>query len=515
MKYDVVVVGAGSAGAIVAARLAMAGDRSVLLLEAGPDYPDFAMLPDDLKYGHAGGADVTVSEEHNWDFTGTANESAEAMSVPRGKVTGGTSAINGQTFIRGLPEDFDRWAAWGSDEWSYEKVLPFFRKLETDMDFSDDFHGTDGPVPVRRFPESEWLPPQRAFLEACVDAGYGRVDDINNPDASGVGPFAFNNINGVRMSSSLAYLAPVRHMLNLTIRPDCTVHRLVVERGRVTGIEVESGGEEFVVEAMHTVLSAGTIGNPHILMLSGIGPEEHLQDMGIPVVRSLNGVGENFSDHPMSFVTAKVKDESALDPLGPRLALALRYSSGSFPHPNEMLMWMQAFATERASRGGDRMTPVGIRICVGVYLATSKGRIRLRSLDPGVQPDLLYNLLQTEDDLVRMREGVRAAVDLFSHPAFESLVDTRIEPLDSDLQSDDSLDVWLRREVTTAQHITGTCKMGPDTDPSAVVDQYGNVHGVEGLTIADASIMPDSVRANTNATTMMIGERIAEILLRG
>ena len=160
------------------------------------------------------------------------------------------------------------------------------------------------------------------------------------------------------------------------------------------------------------------------------------------------------------------------------------------------------------------MTPVGIRICVGVYLATSKGRVRLQSLDPNVQPELLFNLLQTEEDLVRMREGVRAAVDLFRHPAFEPLVDRRIEPLDSDLETDDSLELWLRREVTTAQHITGTCKMGPVSDPSAVVDQHGNVHGLEGLTIADASIMPDSVRANTNATTMMIGERIADFLLR-
>ena len=514
MKYDVAVVGAGSAGAIVATRLAMDKDRSVLLLEAGPDYPDFDTLPDDLKYGLGGGADVLVSEQHNWHFTGTANEQAETMLVPRGKVTGGTSAVNGQVFLRGLPDDFDTWAAWGNAEWSFERLLPFFRKLETDLDFSDDFHGTRGPIPCRRFLESEWLPPQKAFHQACLDAGYKRVEDLNHPDASGVGPLPFNNPEGIRMSTSLGYLAQVRRMLNLTIRPNCTVHRLLIEGDRVTGIEVESGGEKFVVESERTVLSAGTIGNPHILMLSGVGPEEHLEDMGVPVTHDLKGVGENFSDHPMNFVTAAVKDFSALDGVAPWSGLGLRYSSQSSSRPNDMMMWMQSFATERAGRGGERMTPLGIRIVVSVYLATSKGRIRLRSIDPNVQPEIRFNLLETAEDLGRMREGVRAAVGLLENPAFGSIVDRRTEPLDSDLESDESLDGWLRREVTTTQHLTGTCKMGPASDPWAVVDQYGNVHGIEGLTIADASIMPDCVRANTNATTMMIGERIAEFLRR-
>ena len=322
MKYDVVVVGAGSAGAIVAARLAMAGGGSVLLLEAGPDYPDFATLPDELKYGYAGGADVMVGEEHSWHFTGTANESAEPMLVPRGRVTGGTSAINGQVFLRGLPEDFDCWAARGNPEWSFDKVLPFFRRLETDMDYADDFHGVDGPVPCRRLKESEWPPSLRAFHQACVEAGYRPVDDMNHPEASGVGPLPLNNPNNIRMSTALTYLARVRHMLGLTIRPSCTVRRLIVEKGRVTGLEVESGGELFMVEARHTVLSAGTIGTPHILMLSGIGPETHLREMGVPVAHSLEGVGENLSDHPMSFVTASVRDPSSLDPMGPRLGVA-------------------------------------------------------------------------------------------------------------------------------------------------------------------------------------------------
>ena len=291
-------------------------------------------------------------------------------------------------------------------------------------------------------------------------------------------------------------------------------HRVVFEGKRATGVEVESGGEKFTVAGDEIILSAGSIGSPQLLILSGVGQADPLGSLGIPVIADLPGVGQNLRDHPTVRVRWRTNQGFPLDGLGPWIQVALRYTARGSDLRNDMMIVMGSYAIDSA-RVGVVDELVGIEMIPLLDLAMGSGELRLTSTDPNVQPLLDYRYLEDAFDRRRLREAVRLCLRLGEHEEFEEFIDERLQPTDADLESDDSLDDWMLRTATTGHHISCTCKMGPASDAMAVVDQYGQVHGLDGLRVADASIMPDCIRANTNVTTMMIGERVADFVRRG
>ena len=513
MIYDTIIVGAGSAGSVLASRLTEQRGKSVLLLEAGPDYKDKDKVPDQIKYGVRPWYESYDPLSHTWGYEAIATpRRPEPFLLPRGKVTGGSSAINGQVWFRGIPEDFDEWEEAGNSGWSYLKVLPYFRQSETDLDFpGDDFHGSQGPIPVRRYGEQDLLPSPKAFLEACVAAGYPRTEDMNHPDSTGVGFYPLNRIDGIRMSTALTYLETARNRLNLTLRSDVLVNRVLLEGEKAVGVEVVSEGNVFKVFSNQIILCGGAINSPQLLMLSGIGPADHLSAMGIEIAVDLPGVGQNLRDHPAIFMHYESKIPHP--ELVPPLQVGMRYTTPGSEFRNDMQMRPIHIRTEHIPLDyqiTEGSVPTGFSIAL--QKALSKGEIRLKTSDPTKQPVLHYRYLNHPYDLERMRGAVRLCAEIAAMPEYKSAQMSRMSPSDEILENDERLDHWLFNNVLTQHHSSGTCKMGPESDYLAVVNESCEVHGVENLMVVDASVMPDVVRSNTNATTIMIAEKIADSL---
>jgi predicted dehydrogenase (TIGR03970 family) len=502
-RWDVVVVGAGTSGCPLAARLADAG-RRVLLLEAGADHAQPADFPPELRDPATMGA-LLPGHPANWHLAGTLAPGLTA-GVPRGRVVGGSSALNAGYFVRGTRADFDGWAAAGNDLWSYDHVLPFFRRLESDADFGElPGHGADGPMPVARAASSS--PVARAFAAAAVELGFPDEPDKNADAAPGYGPLPLTTAGGTRVNTAMAYLSPRRRAPQLTVRGNAQVRRVVLDRGRAVGVETDEG----VVRAGEVVLSAGAVGSAQLLLLCGIGPADALRTAGIDVVADLPGVGAGFTDHPNVYVGFRPSRPVPLPAGQLPLDGALHATSSDGPVPGdlELLPWLTPFS--RITGGPPGPHEDELVVGIGLMREESRGQLALGE-DALGPPRLDYRYLSEEADRRRLRDGVRLAADLLRTAALAPLVAERTGLPDAVLADDRDLDRWVRQHLTTAVHLSGTARMGPDSDPGAVVDQELRVRGVEGLRVVDTSVFPVVTSRGPAATAVMVGERAAELM---
>jgi len=504
MAERVVVIGAGSAGCVLASRLSEDDDIAVVLLEAGPDYPDIHAAPDDIRSGY-----VMGGTQHDWGYlsepvsglTGLVTPGSQLGVVPvlRGKVVGGSSSVNGTSILRALPSDFDVWVAAGNPGWSWDDVLPVFRRLEDDP-APGEWHGQGGPLHVHRFPPDHMRPVHQAFLQASAELGYRLIADHNAPGALGAGPLPLNQVDSVRQSAAVTHLAAARHRPNLILRSGVTVDRIEIVDGVARAV-VLAGGER--IEADRVVLAAGAYGSPAILMRSGVGPSAELRSLGIEPVANLPAVGQNLRDHPM-FVVSVAGNTEALGALIPPVQSILTLTSDGSDDQAHLDLQVALMVTTEHTSEWFTAPPGTLLFGIGLVKPISTGHIELTSADPHAAPRIWLNFYDDRSDLTRMVQGVSVVRDLLATVALKDFAGEEQFPGPSVVGS--PLEELVGTSTPAYAHATGTCRMGPNAETS-VVDETGRVHGLDRLWVVDASIMPHLPSVPTNATTMMLAER--------
>ena len=525
MEADFVIVGAGSAGCAMAYRLAEAGQSVLVIEHGGTDAGPFIQMPAALSY-------PMNMKRYDWGFQSEPEPhlNNRRLAVPRGKVIGGSSSINGMVYVRGHARDFDHWRDQGADGWGYADVLPYFRRMEQSHGGQDGWRGTDGPLHVTRGPRKN--PLFHAFVEAGRQAGYGVTDDYNGERQEGFGPMEQTVYRGQRWSAANAYLRPALK------RPNCSLirafaRRVVIENGRAVGVEVARGGGTEVIRARReVVLAASSINSPKLLMLSGIGPAAHLAEQGIPVLADRPGVGANLQDHLELYIQMAASQPISLFKYwnlwgkaligaqwlftGKGLGASNQFESAGFIRSRAGIDYpdIQFHFLPIAVRYDGKIAAEGhgFQAHVGPMRSPSRGAVSLRSSDPMADPLIRFNYMSDPQDWWEFRQCIRLTREIFAQEAFKPFVKHEIQP-GAAVQSDAELDDFIRAHAESAYHPCGTCRMGRADEPLAVVDPQARVIGVDGLRVADSSIFPRITNGNLNAPSIMVGEKVSDHLL--